>query len=245
MGEFLFKLKRHLRFEHNEMRDIFVTILVVTFIFAYDDKHPTFMLSHWLFNFLKILIIVIVTIGLHWVAQKMSSLHTGFKAHYKMWSTGLIIGVIFAILTKGKWYIILPGGMLFSHMAVLRLGHFRYGLNYVTQGILAVSGPLANLFFATVFKTFALWGIMPEFFNLMTFINLYYAVFTMLPLPKLDGLYMFFTSRSWYVVIFFFLIGYIFLYTMQFYSLIFAAVVGFAAWLVYYIVFERKVWGIG
>lgn len=243
--ELWYRIKRHLRFSKREVFDLFVTIVLVAFIFAYNDKQPVFNLAYWSFNYFKIILMVLITIMIHVVVQKISSLYIGFSAEYKMWTTGLLIGLILALLTKGKWYIILPGSVLFTHLTVLRLGHFRYGLNYSTQGVLAITGPMANLIFATIFKTLALWGIAPQFFNLLTFINLYYAVFTMLPLPRLDGAYMFFCSRNWYVVILFFLIGYILLYNIQFYSLIFAGLVGGIAWLVYYILFEESAWKFG
>jgi len=79
----------------------------------------------------------------------------------------------------------------------------------------------------------------------LTFFSLYYAVFTMLPFPKLDGTYLFFATRNWYFAIFFFLLGYIILYSLGFYSLIFAAVIGGIGWLVYYVVFEKDAWKFG
>jgi Zn-dependent protease len=106
--------------------------------------------------------------------------------------------------------------------------------------MLAAAGPATNLIFATFFKTLAIFGIFPEFFNIMTFINLYYAVFTMLPLPRLDGIHLFFASRLTYVFLFGSLLGYIILYTIGFYSLIFAFLIGGLCWLLFYLYSETK-----
>ncbi|MFH1439325.1 MAG: hypothetical protein ABIG89_02085 [Candidatus Woesearchaeota archaeon] len=245
MGQFLWKLKRHMRWSARELRDLLITVLIVAFIFAYDDKQPTFVLNYWLFNYVKHIIIVFGIVAIYDLGHRISSIYMNLQAEYRIWSVGLLIGVIIAIVSGGRIYIILPGGIVFHHLVIARLGHFRYGLNYFTTGFLAAAGPLALLLFATFFKTLALWGVMPVFFDQVTFLSLYFAIFAMLPLPRLDGAWLYFANRNWFVIILFFLVGYIFLYKFRFYSLIFAAFVGLFVWLIYYIAFERDAWTFG
>lgn len=240
VSELRYRIKRHFRFSIKEVRDLFITIFVLAFVFGYNDKSETFNAAHWGFNYLKMVIILFITVVVHEAGHKVAALEMGLRAEYKIWPTGLIIGIMFAFLTKGNWYIVLPGGMVLTHMAVQRIGHFRYGLNYITQGLLATAGPISNLVFATFFKTLALFHIMPDFFNLLTFINLYYAIWTFLPLPNLDGIHMFYGSRLWYVFAFGTLFSYIMLYSIKFYSLIFALLGGGLIWLVYYATFEKS-----
>ena len=238
------KLRRHLKWKKAEVQDLIITVLVVAFIFAYDDKQPTFALSYWLFNYLKHVLIVSMVVFVYDFAHKAASLFMNLGCEYQKWSNGLLIGVIVAILSGGKLYVVLPGGVIFHHMVVLRLGHFRYGLNYFTTGFLAAAGPIALLLVATFFKTLALFNVASAFFNHITFICLYFAIFAMLPFPRHDGAHMFFANRNWFIIILFFLIGYIFLFQFRFYSLIFAALIGLLVWLVYYVLFERGAWSL-
>jgi len=241
MGEFTYRVKRFFRFSPREVFELAVTVIVLAFIFGYNDKQEVFSISYWLFNFVKMIIIVAIAVVLHEVGHKLASLYVGMRSEYQMWPTGLLIGILFTFISNGKWYIVLPGGILLHHMAIQRLGHFRYGLNYFTQGMLAVAGPMANLILATFFKTLSLFGVFPEFFDTMTFINLYYAVFTMLPLPRLDGIHLFFATRLIYVFFYGSLLGYIILYSFNFYSLVFAFLIGGVCWLLFFLYVEKKI----
>ncbi|MBI5393107.1 M50 family metallopeptidase [Candidatus Woesearchaeota archaeon] len=240
MGEFAYRIKRFFKFTPREMFELAITIIVVGFIFAYNDKQEVFSTTYWIYNLLKMILIVAIAVITHEIGHKVAALYIGMRTEYQMWPTGLLIGILFTFITNGKWYVVLPGGMLLHHLSIQRIGHFRYGLNYFTQGILAAMGPLTNLLFATFFKTLSLFGIFPEFFDTMTFINLYYAVFTMLPLPRLDGLHLFFGNRLTYVFVFGSLFGYIVLYSIGVYSLIFALLIGALFWLVFYLYIETK-----
>jgi hypothetical protein len=245
MGQFIWKLKRYMFWSASEIKDLLITILVIAFIFSYNDKQPTFEWNYWLFNYLKHIIIVAIVVTIYDFGHKIASIYMNIRAEYQMWSVGLLIGVIVTILSGGKIYIVLPGGVIFHHLVIQRLGHFRYGLNYFTTGFLAAAGPLALLLAATFFKTLALAGVAPVLFDRITFISLYFAIFAMLPFPRHDGAQLFFANRNWFIIILFFLIGYIFLYKFKFYSLIFAAIVGLGIWLIYYAIFEKDAWVFG
>lgn len=239
IAEWKYRIKESFYFTKTEWKHLLLSILVITFAFAYDDKQSNFVFVSWLLNFVKLLIIVTMAVMLHVTVQKVFALYIGFRAEYKLWSLGFYITVLATLLTQGKWYIIIPGGITFYQMVILRLGHFRYGLNMMTSSVIAMLGPLSNLIIATFWETLALNGILPELFHLMTFINLYYAVFSMLPLPFLDGFHMFYASRMMYVFFFGFLVCYIILYVMGIYSLIWAIVLAFLLWVTYWFYVER------
>jgi len=241
LAEMKYRIRDFYRFSRTETRDLVISILVVTFAFAYNDKSDAFQLIHWLLNFLKILFMVGLAFFVHVSAQKIAALRTGYTAEYKMWTMGIYITLIVTFLSQGKLYIILPGGAIFTHMVIQRLGHFRYGLNLLTAGTVAATGPMANLIMATFWETLALNGIMPGFFHQMTFINLYYAVFSMLPLPNFDGLWMLMATRLLYAFFFGTLVGYIILFVIGMYSLVWAIVLGGVTWLLVWFFIERVV----
>ena len=240
IAEWKYRIRDSFYFTATEWKDILITILAISFAFAYNDKSEVFNLAYWFANFGKVFFIVAIAIMIHIIVQKISALYIGFRAEYKLWSTGVYITILATLLTQGKIYIILAGGITFFHMTMLRLGHFRYGLNLTTSGMVAALGPLANLVLATFWETLALNGIYPQFFHQMTFINLYIAVFTMLPIPKLDGFNTFYGSRLLYAYFFSFLVAYIVLYSLGIFSLVWAAIIGFICYVSWWFYFERK-----
>ncbi len=241
--EYKYRIKEFFRFSGREKIEILITILAMTLIFAYNDRRSDFVMTHWISNFLIHLFAVAVAVLLHISVQKIAALWQGFRAEYRMWTMGTVIGLLVMFLSGGKWYIILPGGVFFYHLAIQRLGHFRYGLGLVPSGIVAAMGPLANLVLATFWETLALNNIAPEIFHRMTFINLYYAFFSMLPIPNMDGVWLMFGSRLFYMFFFGILLGYIILYTIGVYSLIWSIILGGVTWFLFYLYFERKVKG--
>ncbi|MEM4267739.1 MAG: hypothetical protein QXK37_02815 [Candidatus Woesearchaeota archaeon] len=238
------RVKQFFRFTKEETKHLFISILAVALIFAFDDKRETFNLAFWLSNFVLITIIVTFTFLVHVSAQKVAALKVGYIVEYRMWTMGLVIGLVVMLLSGGKWYVLLPGGIFIQHMAIQRLGKFRYGLNIASQGAIAAAGPVANLVVATfclaLTKQFHIIPALDPLFTLVTTINFWFLIFMLLPLPNLPGLYLFFASRLAYVFIFCTLLSYILLTKIEVYSWILSVLVGAAAWFLFYIFFEQK-----
>lgn len=242
MGELLFRVRRFYGWEVREKRDILITILVLSFIFGYNDGQQDFELAHWLLNYIKTLFIVAVTVLVFDAGMKLAALQQGFRAEYRMWPQGLAMGVIIALLTKGRFFLLLPGGLVLHHMMILRLGKFRYGLNTVAQGVIAAAGPVANLILATAALALsAQLNILPGFFSQVAAINLWFLIYQLLPIPKLNGIHIFFMSRLAYVFIFATLLGYVLLVQVDVYSWILAFMIGVVSWFSWYWFFERSV----
>ncbi len=240
-AEMKYRIREFFVFSPREIRDLLIAMAVITFAFAYDDKQPTFEVVHWLFNYLKIFGIVALAFFVHESAHKIYGLSIGIRTEYKLWPIGMYITLLSTLIFQGKIYIIIPGGVTFYHMVIQRLGHFRYGLNLLSCGLISAIGPLANLMMATLWETLAMNGIFPDFFHLMTFINLYYAVFSMLPLPNLDGITLLAASRLNYVFFFGVLVSYIVLFALGIYSLIWALILAGVLWIIYWFYVEQGV----
>ncbi|MEK6868327.1 MAG: hypothetical protein AABX98_05900 [Nanoarchaeota archaeon] len=238
-AELKYRIRDFFVFSPREMRDLFIAMTVITLAFAYDDGSESFQLGHWIFNYLKIFFIVAIAFFFHESAHKIMGLSLGIRTEYKLWTLGTYITLICTFLFQGKIYILLTGGVAFYHMTIQRLGHFRYGLNLLSCGLVGAMGPIANLVMATFWETLALNGIMTDFFHQMTFINLYYAVFSMLPLPNLDGISLFFASRMNYVFFFSIFLSYIVLFVIGVYSLIWALLLAGVIWGLYWYYVEQ------
>jgi len=244
------KIKEHFKFSKEEIKATAISILIFAFIISfnewgYGEKFDFFI---GLRNLFSAILIMTLTILLHLSAQKIAGLHVGFKVEYKLWWYGLLISLVLCILSKGKiWWLFIPGGIFLHHLSGHRLGFFRYGVNTLAMGVIALIGPVANIILATILKNIQIYlPFIPV--NLVLLqkvfaVNWAFAVCTLLPIPPLDGSRVFFQSRLIYMFVFGSILGYAILVNVfHIYSFIWALVIGFIIYLLYYILFERKVW---
>ncbi len=133
------------------------------------------------------------------------------------------------------------GGGWGTEMSLHRIGGFRYGLNtYLATGI-AYAGPLANLVLALILKPFYIASQSPMLFTFIK-INLWYAVFSMVPIPPLDGSTAFFGARSTYMLLFGFIMGAaLMIYLVNsFWIMLFGTILfGIVFWFIYFMAIER------
>ncbi len=162
-------------FSKTEVRELAIAwiILGLCFSFRYLFSAPGL--------FPQFLVISLIGIGtgfiVHEVTHKLVAQHFGYQAEFRLWRTGLIVALASALLTMGRFLFAAPGAV--------------YILSYTKpreQGIISLSGPVANLVLAAGFYLLALgsgwsgtlgaWGFQ---------INLWLAAFNLLPIPPLDG----------------------------------------------------------
>ncbi len=237
MSDFIDKIKRYFRFSKEEIKAVLISTAIIGFVLAFKDFS--------LFNLIAALAMVLVSIVFHVSAQKIAGLSIGFGAEYRVWWYGLLIGLAAIFITNGNvWWLVLPGGIIFSMLARHRLGKFRYGLNYFPMGIIAFVGPIASIVLGSIFMNFNLYVLtVPNpLITKIFFFNLAYAVCSMLPIPPMDGHYLFYSSRMWYSFLFGAIFAYAILVAFELYSWIWALLIGGVIWLIYYISFERGAW---
>ena len=235
--EWIDRIKRDVRFSMDEVKAIGISALILGFVFAFKD---------WsIFNFIAAILIVFVSIAFHVYAQKIMGVKVGGSVEYKLWWYGLLASLVLVFISNGKlWWLIVPGGFTASIIAKYRIGKFRYGLNYRAIGIIGLTGPIASIIFASIFKNLNLYTPLSlGLFDKLFIWNLVYAIWTVLPIPPLDGHHTFFAGRLTYV----FTAGIILVYSILIlfvgiYSAIWALIGGFIIYLVYLFAFERKAW---
>lgn len=239
MSELVYRIRRFYTWKDQELRDIFLSILAITFIFAYNDGSESFDMIHWVLNFIKILVIVFISFFAYDAGMKLSALSQGYIAEYRMWPTGLGISLIVTLLTKGEFPVLLIGGLFLHHHKILRLGKFRYGINVMAYGTIAAAGPLANLFVMTIALALSKQlHILPSIFDSVARINGYMIIYQLLPIPKTNGIHIFFMSRLAYIFIAVTLISYVLLSLVGIYSWLIAFVIGTVCWLIWYLYIE-------
>lgn len=239
------KIKRYFKFSPDEIKAIIISILVVGFIVSFNQwgRGTVFELGYGLFNLLNGILIAALVILVHNSAQRLMGLHIGFRVEYKLWGYGLIFALVMCFVTRGNIWLLIPGGIVCHHLAVHRLGYFRYGLNLLGMSFTAMAGSLADIALAVIFK--GLLFFMPD--NLLLhramLVCVWYAVVNMLPIPPLDGSKVFFNSRLIYAYVFGSILGAAIFLSLDInviWAVIFSILTGIIVWFLYYTVFERK-----
>ncbi|MGM5484701.1 MAG: hypothetical protein ACQEP1_02400 [Nanobdellota archaeon] len=234
--EYKQRVRKFFTFGYRENLQIITSILIITFIWAFNYDSESFILSDWIWNFILTLIMVTISFYVHISAQKLAALYYGYRVRYKQSFTGMILSIIVAIISNGMFPVLIVGGITLSHLSRLRIGEFRYGLNTMESMKSALAGPFANVFLVMFIKT-TQWiiGIESAWIDDMFVFNLVFAVYMMLPIKPLPGVYVFFGSRVWYVFAFSVMLTYILLIILfDYYSLIGGLVLGGLIYLIYF-----------
>jgi len=251
MGEFVdmgAKLKKYYKFTPSELKGIIVSTIVLAFVVSFAKWGPgnEIDVGIGLFNLINATLIMTLAFIIHYSAQKIAALSVGYNIEYKVWSYGLLIALLLAFLTKGFIWFLIPGGIIHHHLAGHKLGFFRYGLNYFAVGVTSLMGAVANILFAIILKIINI-ALNSTIIDYAIIINLWYAVWSVLPIPPADGSRMFFGSRMVYIFGLVAIVAGALLLHPAFNIPIWFAVIGslliaLIAWLLYYIFWEKGFW---
>ncbi len=193
------KIKKYFTFNAQEIKAIVITTFIIAFIFSFKDWGPgkNFEPTMGLNNLINAFIIVLLALLVKISVQKIYALHIGYSIEYKMWIYGILASLILCFASNGSIYFLAVGGFMLYMMPGHRLGYFRYDINYFSMGVVALIGPLANILLALFFKIFSFLPS-PLIQKAMLF-NALIAIFSMLPIPPLDGSKLLYASRPFYV----------------------------------------------
>ncbi len=184
MLNYFYNLKKYLTFSKQEMRDIFLVILLFTFVLAYDDGTDVFIMKRWLFSLLNSFAIISSAVLVKELGHKFAAIKRGYTSEFRIWWPLFIIVLSVSIFSRGRVELFLPvTGLFIFHHERMRIGEFRYGHNYMDNAIIAFSGPLFNVYLALLFKAFA-FTMNPLVVTAMR-VNLIFALVNLLPLDIL------------------------------------------------------------
>lgn len=160
-------------FSRNEIKDLIISVLALALIFSSFDIG---LLPVTLF-------IVVMVFFSHEMSHKFLAQHYGLAAEYKMWTWGILLGLIISIL-PGGFVFVAPGAVYVSNKK-----EFAFQVSRVTRnqyGWINFIGPLINIIVGIAmvalnfFIPFAL-------FTLTARISLFLALFNLIPIPPMDG----------------------------------------------------------
>jgi hypothetical protein len=238
------KIKRYYSFSRLEARNIIISILILGFIVGFDDGRVDSTIVQWVTNLFNSILIVALAFLVHESAHRVIALIGGLRAEYRVWWYGLMFGLILSIVSRGKLWFLIPGGVVCEILQRHRLGHFRYGINYWVVGIVSFMGPLANLLTAMFFKILMhipyLQGNL--LLHKVVVVNVIFAIMALLPLPGLDGINLFYATRIGYVSLYAGLIaaGLLTIYANVFISVVAFVVVALLSWILFYFGYEAE-----
>ena len=176
-------------FTAREIRDIVISMLFISIIFAYIFSGGIINSNSFILLIPALLIAVGLGFVLHELAHKFVAVHYGFYAEFRMWFEGLIFALVTAVLLK---FVFIAPGAVYIH-----------GNNISTEenGKISIAGPLVNIVLAVIFfsltpyvshnATDLLGQSLQYIFAGLVFygflINSYLAVFNLIPLGIFDG----------------------------------------------------------
>src|SRR3972149_471174 len=181
---------RHKLNEWAEIRDIAVSAIVLALLFAYEEEN-----LQSLYDFPSYLLIVSLGFILHELAHRFVARKYECRAEYKMWKEGILLAIVIALISNGNFLFAAPGAVVIYPRTDL-WGNVRE-LTKKRYGLISLAGPLTNIALAGLF--FAANAAAPSeiFLNGIT-VNIWLALFNMIPMPPLDGAKVFgWDKRIW------------------------------------------------
>lgn len=191
------QFKSKIKFSKKEYRDFLLIILITGFALGFNDGHKTFNATLWLTNLFQCFIAITIALFLNIIVQKLTAVHHGYVATFSAWTYGLIGSIIFTLLSIGKLIVLMPFGTVVQHNEKLRLGKFRYGIMHSDIARISLNGIFANVFFA-LFLRLIFPSLDFQFINNLVRANAYLAIYTILPIPPLNGFHIFFNDKLLY-----------------------------------------------
>ncbi len=233
------KLNRYFWFSKEEWLSFIIAVVVLSIIYIWPSQGTLIYL-----NQVPIAIIFItLTLFVHHAGQRMMALSVGMKAEHRLWWYGPLIGLILVMVSGGRIKFLAATATIAYALPAHRLGAFRYGPGLTTISKICLAGPVLNIFFSALVKSLEWAGVLsPSIGNALFNLNIFFAMWNLLPIPPLDGSKVFYYSRLVYAFLFGTIVSYVLMvFFLNYYSYISALIFGCVVWLLYYIFVEKEI----
>ena len=248
MGDFVDlydKIKKYYGFSKQELRSLIITIIAVAFIISFDEWGTAeFNIAAGFFNLFNAILITAFSYLIKISAQRIGALQIGYRCEHRMWSWGILLGIILAFVSNGSIWFLMTTSFIVHHMAGHRLGWFRYGINYFAIAMVALWGPLANVLLVLFFKGLSCF-ISNPLIEKAILLNALMAIYAMVPIPPMEGSKIYWGSRLAYVfsAVSIILASLLLIFIdIIWLAILTSFLLGLILWIVYYIYYERYAW---
>jgi Zn-dependent protease len=241
------RVRRYFPFSQTEWKNFLILVAVFAFMWSFTQWGETqFDARAGAKNFIIAFLMIGASVFVHHAGQRLAGLWHGYRVEHKLWWAGLLAGLLALMLTNGRVLIFAASAMQAHFMPYHRLGAHRYGPSLRQIGTTAFAGPIA-----AVVVAFALWAItQTPFFSDMLLFNLLFALYSVLPIPPLDGFHVFVGARTSYGSSFAYtftvsaFIGFFLVYFLAglgvFWSLLLALLIGLFGWFAFDVLVEKR-----
>jgi len=186
-----------MEFTRQEINDIILSTLSIACTLIVSNL---FLNLAWIGKFFMAAIIVSASLIIKLFIQKRVAEKYDCEIKYAFDYSLFIVGILIAFASQGSIIFAVMGGITASSAFVSRLGHKYVNITQRERGLINLSGLMANIVLALI--SLLLYPLSNDFFQLMLNVNIYMALFALIPIPPLDGSKVFWWNRLVWLISF-------------------------------------------